>query len=211
MVAFASYTVKIGRVRIYDGTTPTPNYIEIPFRSTVAGPVDRPRMPEQVVLDRGRHTADSHYVLGPDTPLLEGIPFSLSFRLGDKQPNRSKLLTIIRTPVAGATTKTLPGGVTWRTTKSSTAILNADPLGTAVYTTPPFTDPGKHTVNVQVLWESPVSGSGDDVGVQWAECYFPPDNQITEGELDVMVSLNGEIYGAISSILAFSAGTDVSS
>lgn len=209
MPAFQSYTIKIGRVRIYDGTTPTPQYIEIPFRSTVSGPVDRPRMPEEVVLDRGRHTADTHYVLGPDTPLLQGLPFSLSFRMGDKQPNRTKLLQVISTPTAGATTKSLAGGITWRTTKGTTSIQNADPLGTAVFTTPPFTDPGKHTVNVECLWESPVSGSGEDTGVKWAEVYFPPDRQITEGELDVMVDLSGEIYGSISRITSFTAGTDV--
>ena len=38
--------------------------------------------------------------------------------------------------------------------------------------------------------------------------YFPPDRQITEGENDVMVDLAGEIYGAVTPITSFTAGTE---
>jgi hypothetical protein len=200
---FQSYYIKVGVLRFYSGNTP-PYFFEVPFRGAVTGPVDRARAGETLVMDRGRFTADSHYVSPPDDPLLAPLPFSCNFRLANQEPNFSKLLTIIKSP-GGATFKNI-GGRSWTSSKSTTQILNSDPLGQVLATTPPFSDHEKHCVNVEVLWTDPQLIQNR--GFKWGEVYFPPDRQVTEGVDSVMVDLSGEVYGAISLITAFTAGTE---
>ena len=211
MMAFKTYFIKVGRLRLYSGTgSGGPYFLEVPFRGALTAPLDRPRPPEQIVLDRGRFTQDAHYVMGSDEPILAALPFSCNFRLGNTEPNFSKLLTAIRG--AGNTgtseaTKTI-GGRTWSSTKGTTQLRNAEVhgSGTVLHTTPDFLDTEKWCVNVEMLWEDP--DNTNDRGVRWAEVYLPADRQITEGELDVMVDLSGEIYGAIELITSFTAGTE---
>ena len=65
-MAFKSYYMKVGRVRFYSGNTPTPFFLEVPFRGNVTFPADRPRPAETLVLDRGRLTENMHYISAPD-------------------------------------------------------------------------------------------------------------------------------------------------
>ena len=203
MSNFQSYYIKVGRLRLYSGNTP-PYFFEVPFRGAVTGPVNRARAGETLVLDRGRFTADSHYVSPPDDPLLNPLPFSCNFRLANTEPNFSKILTII-SPPGGQSFKNV-GGRAWTSTKGTTQIRNSDPLGQVLATTPRFSDTEKHAVNVELLWTDPQGVQ--DKGFRWAEVYFPPDRQVTEGVDVVTVDLSGEIYGAISQITAFTAGTE---
>jgi hypothetical protein len=170
----------------------------------VTGPVSRAKAGETLVLDRGRFTVDAHYVSPPDDPLLAPLPFSCNFRLANTEPNFSKLITLITTP-GGATSKNI-GGRAWTSSKGTTQILNSDPLGQVLATTPQFSDHEKHTVNIEILWTDPQSVQNR--GFKWGEVYFPPDRQITEGVDSVMVDLSGEIYGAITAITAFTSGTE---
>ena len=203
MSNFQSYYIKVGQLRFYSGN-PTPYFFEVPFRGAVTGPVDRARAGETLVMDRGRFTADSHYVSPPDDPLLNPLPFSCNFRLANQEPNFSKLLTLIKAP-GGVNFKNI-GGTSWLSSKATTQILNADPLGQVLATTPPFSDHEKHCVNVEVLWTDPQGITNR--GFKWGEVYFPPDRQVTEGVDSVMVDLSGEVYGAISLITAFTAGVE---
>jgi hypothetical protein len=61
-------------------------------------------------------------------------------------------------------------------------------------------------VNVEVLWTDPQGVANR--GFKWGEVYFPPDRQVMEGVDSVMVSLDGEVYGAISLITPFTSGTE---
>lgn len=207
-----SYNIKNGRVRFYSRSTDAPYFLELPFRGNITAPVDRPRPPETIVTDRGRITADMHYVLGADTPIMDPLPMTLNFRLGNSEPNYSKFLTIIRGPASSATGTTRPtktiGGRTWTSTKGSTQVRSAPADGTAseLHTTPDFIDKEKWCVNIEALWEDPDNAA--DQGFQWNEVYLPLNRQLTEGENDVMVSLDGEIYGSITTITAFTAGTE---
>ena len=74
-------------------------------------------------MDRGRFTADTHYVSPPDDPFLAPLPFSCNFRLANTDPNFLKLLTIIKTP-GGVNFKNI-GGRSWITTKATTQIFNS--------------------------------------------------------------------------------------
>lgn len=203
MSQMQSYYIKVGRLRFYSGNTP-PYFFEVAFRGSVTAPVSRARAGETLVLDRGRFTADAHYVSPPDDPLLAPLPFSCNFRLTNLEPGYSKLLTLIRTP-GGVNFKNI-GGRSWITTKATTQITNADPLGQVTATTPAFSDDEKHTVNAELLWTDPQGVA--DRGFRWAELYLPPDRQVTEGVDSVVVDLSGEIYGAITSITAFTSGTE---
>lgn len=203
MANMQSFYIKVGRLRFYSGNTP-PYFFEVAFRGSVTAPVSRARAGETLVLDRGRFTADAHYVSPPDDPLLNPLPFSCNFRLTNQEPGFSKLITLIRPP-GGSASKNI-GGRAWTSTKGTTQIQNADPLGQVLATTPQFSDSEKHTVNAELLWTDPQGIS--DRGFKWSELYFPPDRQVTEGVDSVMVDLSGEIYGAISPITAFTAGTE---
>lgn len=203
-MAFKSYYQKVGRVRFYSGNTPTPFFLEVPFRGNLTAPIDRPRPAETLVLDRGRVTADSHYISAPDNVILDPLPISLNFRMANTEPNYSKLLTIVRSP--GGTLFKVIGGHQWTTAKGTTQVRNADPLGTALHTTPSFTDPEKWCVNMEALWED--SDGSNDRGFRWGDVYFPPNQQLTEGEGDVMIALNGEVWGNVALISAFTAGTE---
>lgn len=208
-MAWKSFQLKNGRLRLYDGTG-TPYFLEVPFRGTLTAPVDRPRPSEEIVLDRGRHTERTHYALGGDAPILAPLPISCSFRLANTEPNYSKFLTLIRNPGnTGTSAPTCP----WSTPTcwgrpSSSALRNAPADGTAsaTHTTPAFIDREKFCLNWEVLWEDP--DNGNDRGYQWKEVYIPPDRNITEGEMDAMVDLSGEIYGTVTPITSFTAGTE---
>ena len=69
---------------------------------------------------------------------------------------------------------------------------------------PSFKDSGKVCYMVEVLW----SGSGvSNLGYRWDEVYFPPAEQtITEGEESVTLNLNGQIYGGVTKMFAFTTG-----
>jgi hypothetical protein len=198
-----SFYIKVGRLRFYSGNTP-PFFFEVAFRGSVTAPISRARAGETLVLDRGRFTADAHYVSPPDDPLLAPLPFSCNFRLTNLEPGFSKLITLIRTP-GGAAFKSI-GGRPWTTTKATTQIQNADPLGQVLATTPAFSDSEKHTVNAELLWTDPQGIQNR--GFKWAELYFPPDRQLTEGVDSVMIDLSGEIYGAIEPITTFTSGVE---
>lgn len=203
-MSFKGFYIKVGKLRLYDGTTPTPFFLEVPFRGPVTAPLERPRPAENLHLDRGRVTENSYYSQGPDDPILQGLPFSCNFLLANTEPNFSKFLTLIKIP-GGTTTKTI-GGHAWTSTKASSQVRNSDPEGTALVTTPSFADPEKFCVNVVLLWSDP--DAANDRGFQWKEVYFPPDRQVTEGDNEVRVDLSGEIFGAISNVTAFPAGTE---
>ena len=207
-MAFKSFNIKLGRLRLYSGNTPNKFWFEVPFRGNVVGPVDRPRPAENIVLDRGRGTADAHYTQGPDDVIYQPLPLTFNFRLANSEPNFLKLLQVIRAP--GGTAQKTIGGWAWTTTKGTSQLRNAVPAGTGagqeLHTTPGFTDPEKWCCDVEVLWEDP--DNQNDRGVRWQEVHFPPDRQVTEGDADVMVDMAGEVYGAITLITAFTAGSE---
>ena len=207
-----SYYRKVGALRAYSGNA-TPYFFEIPFRGGFTGPVARPRAAEIPVTDRGILTVDAHYVSGADDDLLGPLSVRFDFRLTNTDPNYQKLLDVIR-PLSdvssavfggsGATAYKHVGGKPWTTTKGTSQIRNADPNGSSLITTPLFTDDERHCVNIEILWDDPQDVRNK--GFRYREVYFRPDQTITEGDTDVMVSMEGECYGGITEISAFTAG-----
>ena len=213
-MAFKSYFVKTGRLRLVSNTSNGgPFFLEVPFRGTITAPADRSRPPETMVHDRGRLTELSHYVMGPDTPITDPLPFSCKFRLANTEPNFSKFLAVIRggnsTALSGNTaiTKTI-GGRVWGNAKSFATSRNAEVSGggTVVHTSRIFLDTEKWCVHVEMLWEDP--DNSNDRGFRWSGVYFPPDRVVTEGETEVSVDLSGEVYGDITAITVFQGATE---
>ena len=213
-MAFKSYFVKTGRLRLVSNTASGgPFFLEVPFRGTITAPADRSRPPETMVHDRGRLTELSHYVMGPDTPITDPLPFSCKFRLANTEPNFSKFLTAIRgigsnpSPISANPQKTI-GGRVWGSAKTFSTARNAEVSGggTAVHTTPGFLDLDKWCVHVEMLWEDP--DNSNDRGFRWEAVYFSPDRQVTEGETEVSIDLSGDVYGLITAITAFQGATE---
>lgn len=208
-MSFRGFFKKVGRLRFYSGDV-TPRWFEVPFRGSFEGPVDRRRPEDRLQLDRGKASHLAHYTQGPDDPIYEPLPLTISTRLANTEPNYSKLLTVIRGRIAAGVTVAsvtkIIGGQTWTTAKGSTQIADADWSGMSLITTPPFTDPSKWCVNVELLYTDP-DGSNHR-GFKWGDVYFPPDQRLTEGEDTVDVTMNGEVYGNVSLITAFTAGLE---
>lgn len=198
-----SFTGRDGRLRLYDGTA-TPYFLEIAFvNADFRAPMNRPRPEEIVVLDRGRITSAAHYILGAGDPILQPVQLSFSFRLHNTEPNYRRFRQALNVDMPSAWTV---GAFTWVTTKGTTTVISDNPEGVTNVTTNPFVDPRKRCVNVEVLWADP--GGSADVGSKFGEVYFPPNEQnLAEGADDVMIQATGYIYGGITEITAFTAGT----
>lgn len=203
-MAFKSWYIKRGRLRLYDGSG-TPYFLEVSFRGQVRGPIDRPRPAETLVLDRMRLTAAAHYVQGSDEAVMAPLPLAFNFRLANTEPNLSKFVTLVRSPAVGVATKAV-GPNTWVTTKGTSQLQDSNPEGRALVTTPTFSDPAKWCADVELLYEDPDGAA--DRGFRWNEVYFPPNAQLVEGDAEVVIELAGEVYGAIDTITAFTAGTE---
>ena len=88
------------------------------------------------------------------------------------------------------------------TTKgTSNVIVNQSAVSTVA-----FSDGSKVCYNVEILWDQ----SGEDIGVQYKEVYFPPREQtINEGVDAITVNMNGQWYGSATTIQAFTSGVSI--
>jgi hypothetical protein len=207
-MAYGTYIAKDGELRLYDGTA-TPYYIKLFFvNSDFTAPTGRPRYEERLVLDRGTHKDESgqlttHYIRSSDETLLEPLDLTFSIRLANTEPNRLRFRQALNTELAATWTV---GSNTWTSTKGTTQILNSAKTAVMV-STPTFTDPRKRCVNVEVLWIDPTTG-GVATGFRWAEVYFPPELQtISETDDQIQCNCAGKIYGQVTLITGFAAGT----
>lgn len=191
----AVYIGKKGNIRWYDATG-TPFFVDSLYdQMDFTGPFGRARPEEILVLDRANLTSDACYVQGSDEAILEPLEISFSLRLSVTL--RQKLRDVLN--IDGDTPWDV-GGNTWVTTKGTTNLIAGD--GSSV-TTPTFSDTFKQANNLEILWDE----GANDIGLQYAEVYWPPEQQNpAEGEDNVTVSLTGLVYGTIIEITAFTAG-----
>ena len=168
----------------------------------------RPRPDEIPVLDRGVLTSFSHHIQGPDTPIIAPVQCTWTCMM-DNTINRDNLVRALSNPNRESSWSV--GGQTFTNVNGTTLVING--AGTAVSTPLPF-DTQHDRINVAVLWQGdPVSGSAalDDTGFNLREVWFQPGQQrIAEAPEAVRLTATGFIYGPISAMSAFEAGTDVS-
>jgi len=197
----ATYTSLHGALRLYDSTA-TPYYIQVLFdEGNLTAPLNRARTEETMIHHRGRgNTTYSHYVSGPDTPITDPLELSFSARIANVAADWNRLRDALSNPDLDGTWQV--DGDTWVTTKGDGTLTNG---AGSTFTDPAFEDTKKYCVNVEILW----TRGGVGIGFQYMVVWFPPDQQsVAESEEGVIISLTGLIYGEISSITSFTAGTE---
>ena len=199
----ATYTALDGALRLYDSAA-TPFYIQVLFdEGNLSFPEGRARPEETPTLHRGRATtATVHNILGPDTPTLEPQELSFSFRMQNSVTAEALLIDALCNPRLDGTWQVGSVPDTWTTTKGDATLTNGAGV---TFTDPDFADPEKVCVNVEILW----TRSAVSVGRLISAVYFPADQiSLAEAEDGVIVSVTGQIYGTVSGITAFTAGTE---
>ena len=189
-------TSRDAKIRLYDGTG-APWYLELDLdKGDFSGPLGAPRQEEQLVLNRGTMDSLAHYVKGPDGKLMEPVEISFSAMLRDDAQTINILDWIAAMNDALAT----------QVNSNTLVSTESDTQRDGANNNPAFADSNKSTSNVEYLMET----GGTDLGFKYAEVYFAAD-QITIGESDeeIVIGLTGRVYGTISRITSFTAGTDV--
>ncbi|KKN41182.1 hypothetical protein LCGC14_0725730 [marine sediment metagenome] len=180
---------KDGELRVQDqGLSGTSYYLSLLFTEMdFSGPTSRPRTDETLMMNRGNFSTDSHYIESNDDPRLAPIPVTFSCRINDTENSR-----IISDWFSGVTI--MAGSTQIYSCKGKTAIDSI--------TLPDFKDSGKQAYYVEVLWDGTT-----DYGLKYNEIYFTPGEQtITESADSLMMSINGQVYGDVTRIAAFTSG-----
>ena len=184
---------KDGELRIMDfGYNGTSSMMKVLFcEMDFDGPTSRPRTEEEMIMDRGNFDTNTHYIEKDDMPRYAPIPITFSCRLADTV-NTRKLADWL----SGAT-KNLAGGTTPQlySFKGKTTI-DGNTLPDFVNNT------AKYAYRVEVLWDGT-----NDLGYKYEEVYFTPGEQkITESADNTMLSVNGQVFGDVTRITAFTSG-----
>jgi hypothetical protein len=197
MTVFQGYD---GELRIYSdgalyGSEPsgTTYYFEILFcEMDMSVPIGKPRTEETLIMDRNRFDTNAHYVKGPDDPRYGPVNLTFSCRLADTVNTR-----ILSDWFSGSSKIT-------NAASGSTQIYSWDGQTTLDGNTlKAFVDVDKMAYRVECLWDG-----STDYGVRAEEVYFPPDQQeIRESPDGLILSCNGLVYGDVTRITGFTAGT----
>lgn len=192
----AKLTMRKGKIRLYDSTA-TPWYLEMDLDvGDFSGPIGSPRTEEILVLNRGSMDANAHYIEGPDDKLMEPVTISFSVMVRDDTQTINILNWLKAGQDAAAT----------QVNSHTLATTKADTQRDGATANPAFADTNKICSNVEYLMET----GATDLGFKFAEVFFPLDQvQISEAEDGITLALQGQCYGTITRITAFTSGTDV--
>ena len=183
-----------GEMRLYGGVTTASKatasvYLQVVFVDAgLNAPIKRPEVSETLVMDRGVYTQDAEYRKGLDVEKLEPIPFGWTCTLADDTTTQYLIRWV------SGTSPLVINGKTIRSTKGESKISGIS--------TPQFSDTGKMASDAELFWDQ----VGTDLGFKWREVWFN-DVSVTESEEGVMLNVNGLVYGDVTKITAFRAGT----
>jgi hypothetical protein len=188
----AKYTNKDGKIRFYDGTTPTPYYFELCLdNGDLSAPVGVMKNEEILVLDRGLVDDCAHYIIGNDAPVMEPLSVTFTAMINDSTKFLEFLNLIEGGDVNGNTTVTTKG-----TTIRKTAALD-------------FFDTTKKCFNVEYKM-GVTPGFTNTITYKLNECYFSLNEQtFAEAEDGINLSISGQCYGSIVRAADFTSGTDI--
>lgn len=169
-------------------------YYEVVFATMNLTAPEGNNRPEEIIrLNRGQLDAMSHYIQGLDDPILQPPPQIQFSALLDSIYNKLALPKVLACEDANITTWPSSG----ISTKTDTQ-LPAGLTGTLV-NTPPFTDPTKKAVCVQVMWDDL---AGSRIFREYNEVHIPSGGvTLTEAPDSLTLQLTGGIYGSIRSDL----------
>ena len=200
------YFGKRGTIRLYSNTSDGAGgtyFYEIPYElMDFAGPGGRARPDELPVLDRGVGNTYTHFVQGPDTPIIAGQ--TLTFTCQIENTNKAELYKALCNPEQVSPWSV--GGQTWTNVNGTTSLVNG--FGSSFSTPPPY-DVNQDRIHLAVIWQGNAAGA-DDTGFKYNEVWVPPE-QIRLGEAPdrVTLGITARIYGPVSAITALPAGTNV--
>ena len=190
-----SFTNRSGKMRLYDGAG-TPYYLELDFDAgDFSGPLGIPRPEEILKLNRGKSDADAHYIMGSDDKIMEPLELSFSALLTDLAVS-GYLADWLRAMSDGGTT-------TINTNTIATTKEDSQRDGST--NSPPFADSNKFACNIEIKWDGT-----PDWGLKYMEVYIPLEQcSVGEGDDAVTLSITGFVYGTITELATFTAGTDI--
>ena len=187
-----------GELRIYEGHTPLPFFVHIPFSDmNLTAPEGRAR-PEEI-LDEGLTTR--RYAPLSTTEILDPLPLSFSLRLeAFKWITLRQALGLELSP-AGVWTV---GIQIWLSTYGTSTLYDA--RGNVVTRPSALYDLLKVCCNVEAVWQNPDSTL---MAMRFAEVFFPPHLiQRQEKKDEITLSCQGQAYGSISRIDDFTTGIE---
>lgn len=193
-------TQKDGELRLYDGST-SKQYLQILFtQGDITFPLGRNKVEEMLNMDRGNFDSNASYHEGPDDPILEPLPYTLSCLVDDQAYTGVLEAIFSGVTTVGKVSATDP--VTLTTTKAtSTLVIQNTDVSTVA-----FADPSKIALDAEILFDT----SGTDIGWQHKEVYFTPGEQtIAEGTDGTVLNINGMWYGSSTTISAFTSGAAI--
>jgi len=165
-------------------------YFEVVFASMdFTGPMGRPKVDEQLILNRGVIDAYAHYINGVESKAHD--PLAISFGCSiDDTANTDAVQAALECGNPGSTNWTSTGVTIKGRTKNDGVVFN-----------PTFADATKKAVAIQMLFENVDSNTE---GWAYYECFYPPDEQsVSEAEDGVTLATNGGCYGVIERIKHF--------
>ena len=184
-------TAKQGKLRLVDGSE-TPIYLEIDFdEGNFSGPMGTPKVEEILVLDRGKVTADFHYIEGSDEKLMGTVQISFSAFIVDKT-QCGYLLDWLDECSNGDSAS--PPQATNAINSNTLISTKQDTQRDGSNNNPAFKDGTKLCSNVELKFDM-----STDIVYHYNEVWFPLDEQsISEGEDGTRISLTGYVYGTIT-------------
>lgn len=208
-MSLIAYFGKRGEMRLrYQGDGAGGNYYyPIIFEgldmNAVAG---RPRPDEIPVMDRGNLNAYAHHVQGPDTPIIQPVQLTFSCMIDNTFGRTNLLIALCNAP---RVSPWAIGGTTLSNVNGTTMVLNG--AGSSVSTPLPY-DTQQDRITVEVLFRGdpqPPTGD-DDYGHVFHEVWFQPGAiRLVEAPESYKFNITGSIYGPISQMTAFGAGTNL--
>ena len=189
-------TSKDAKIRFYDSTA-TPYYLELDLDpGDITFPLGTPLTEEMLILNRGNMDANAHYIEGPDAPMMAAVPVSFSIVVTDQAQTTNILNWLAAMNDALAT----------QVNSHTLATCEGDSQRDGATANPAFADANKSLCSIEYL----LTMAGTDLGWKLMEVWVPMDQQsLSEAEDGVTISLSGMIYGTITRITSFTAGTDV--
>lgn len=210
-MSLIAYFGKRGEMRLYyqsDGAAGN-YYYPVIFESmdmnAVAG---RPRPDELPVMDRGNLNTYAHHIQGPDTPIIQPVPLTFSCMIDNTFGRTNLLLALCNAP---RISPWQVNGVTLSNVNGTTQVYNG--AGSLVSTPLPY-DVQQDRITVQVLFRGDphVTPGADDYGHIFNEVWFQPGAiRLVEAPDSYKFNCTGSIYGPISQMTAFGAGTNLTS
>src|SRR3990167_1676680 len=159
---------KRGTLRLYSNTSDGAGgtyFFEVPYEQMdFVGPGGRPRPDELPVLDRGVGNTYTHFVQGPDTPIMQ--PVQVTFTCLIENTNRDQLYRALCNPEQ--VSPWTVGGQTWTNVNATTSLVNG--YGSSFSTPPPY-DVNQDRIHLAVLWTGNAAGA-DDLGFKYNEMWI---------------------------------------